>query len=322
MKYSTTATVPTVTKNAIVKNRITLEQLQNVKCRQMIDSLSEAELEKAARSSYRYFVESNSAESQGERPNEEDRLKYATRMARRHLLAEKGNTSTALKKMKATIVYRDEIHIDVIRQCFTGQECKDEKEMKLREKLEAGIERELSDGKHFIRGHDKKERSLFCIFPRRYQSFDSDWYLLGKIYCIERALAYTERMTEGRQGKVNVLFDYNHSATCKEPPVALVKDLMFCLRDHYPERLNFMCFVDAPFKFRAFWTLVKPFIDPVTKKKIRFINGDQQKSKFFSAVISESQQMSFMRTEKGRTEEYDIQRYLHETPFEYDMDEN
>jgi len=323
LRYGFSPFRPQVDQSEILKSRVgSLQKTQDATCRGMLNSLTAAELETAARASYHYFIAADSVELTENSPSKDERHKCAMRMARRHLIAEKGNLSLALNKMKLTINYRDKINVDMIRRCFTGTEYKNDDEREIRGVVEKGLKKELSDGKHFIRGHDNEKRSLFCLFPRRYESFDAKWYLLAKIYTLERALAYTERISGGREEKVNVIFDYQQYTSKNEPPLALIKALLFCLRDHYPERLRFLCFIDAPFMFRAFWTLIQPFIDPVTKKKIRFISGRSQKRKFFASIISENQAMSFILPNGKKPDEYNIENYLHNVPFDHDMDGN
>mmetsp|Transcript_15117 Transcript_15117/g.32788 ORF Transcript_15117/g.32788 Transcript_15117/m.32788 type:complete len:312 (+) Transcript_15117:167-1102(+) len=44
--------------------------------------------------------------------------------------------------------------------------------------------------------------------------------------------------------------------------------------DHYPERLGQLLVLDAPGILTPLWNMLKPFIDPVTHKKIRFLPHD------------------------------------------------
>jgi hypothetical protein len=42
------------------------------------------------------------------------------------------------------------------------------------------------------------------------------------------------------------------------------------LQDHYPERLGLALILNVPFLLRAFWNLITPFVDPVTRPKMKF----------------------------------------------------
>ena len=292
-------------------------------CQIILQSLSQSEIETAARSSYEYFrcVElgsENNCNKAAQKPDNSMRNMYAMKMARRHLVAEKGNINTAIEKIKSTIAFREKMNIDIMRQCF--YKFNNEETNNIRH-IRKGIEEELSDGKHIVRGHDIDKHAFFIVFPRRYTSFDHDWYLKGKLYSIERAIAYTESISSGEIEKINVVFDYQGYRSDKhEPPLSLIKGLLFCLRDHYPERLQSMYLVDVPFRFRAFWAILKPFIDPVTKSKIQIVNGDEQKQHIFQNLVSPDQAMSFMRKDGLKPDDYDIENWTNIVPFNYDID--
>ncbi len=283
----------------------------------IISALSQSEIETAARSSYEYY---KYAESSSDGNVDDDiRIMYAMKMAKRHLIAEKGNKNAALQKMKSTIKFREEMDIDAMRQCFYNLNYDDDSSSSV--ELRKGLEKELSDGKHIVRGNDQQKHSFFLIFPRNYTSFDKDWYLKGKLYSLERAIAYSERISAGAVEKVNVVFDYNgYIPDQHDPPLALIKELLYCLRDHYPERLKHMFFVDAPFRFRAFWALVKPFIDPDTKRKIQFVSGDSQKQNTFNDLVSPEMSMSFMHKKGTKPTEFDVEKWVYMIPFDQDVD--
>ncbi len=306
-------------------------------CETILNALSESEIETAARSSFEYFMSvvlgstngdgNSNGDSDGDGNGDEDedededddsiKKMYAMKMARRHLIAEKGDTDSAIRKMKSTIAFREEMNIDEMRQCFYNLQ----DESRVMVETRKGLEKELADGKHFVRGHDLEDHAFFIIFPRHYTSFDKDWYLKGKLYSLERAIAYSERISGGSVEKVNVVFDYNGYVSDKhEPPLSLIKELLFCLRDHYPERLRHMFFVDAPFRFRAFWTLVKPFIDPVTKKKIRFVSGNAQKQSTFEDFVAPEQSMAFMHKDGTKPLDFNIEKWTYMVPFDHDVD--
>jgi hypothetical protein len=131
----------------------------------------------------------------------------------------------------------------------------------------------------------------------------------------------TERISGGKVEKVNVVFDYEgYRADKHEPPLSLIKELLFCLRDHYTERLQHMYFVNAPLRFRAFWAMLKPFIDPVTKRKIQFVSGNNQKRNVFHSSVSSDQAMRFMHLDGLKPDDYDIEKWTYMIPFDHDVD--
>jgi hypothetical protein len=56
------------------------------------------------------------------------------------------------------------------------------------------------------------------------------------------------------------------------PPFHISRQTLQILTGHYPERLGVAYIVNAPWIFGTLWSLVSPFLDPVTKAKIRFVN--------------------------------------------------
>ncbi|GAX78171.1 hypothetical protein CEUSTIGMA_g5613.t1 [Chlamydomonas eustigma] len=46
------------------------------------------------------------------------------------------------------------------------------------------------------------------------------------------------------------------------------------LASHYPERLGKLLVLDAPALMTPVWSMIKPFVDPVTHKKIKFLPDD------------------------------------------------
>ena len=56
------------------------------------------------------------------------------------------------------------------------------------------------------------------------------------------------------------------------PPFKTSMETLNILQNHYPERLKRAFCIRPPFIFNAFWTMISPFIDPVTKDKIQMVN--------------------------------------------------
>ena len=54
------------------------------------------------------------------------------------------------------------------------------------------------------------------------------------------------------------------------------------LQDHYPERLGRAFVINVPFLLNAFYKMINPFIDPVTREKLKF-NPDCVKEGHFES---------------------------------------
>jgi len=57
--------------------------------------------------------------------------------------------------------------------------------------------------------------------------------------------------------------------------------VLHILQDHYPERLGLALIINIPFLVNAFFKVVMPFVDPVTRQKVKF-NPDILKDGFFT----------------------------------------
>ena len=309
----------------------TEEDSYDVITSQMVAELTDVEKEKAARSSYRYFIAALKGDSN---VHNAARDHCAKRMARRHLVADDGNMTVALRKMKETIKYREDMEVDIIRHCFYVKHSRGWEELeslrlsaKKGTTLEGveksldyhrkGLEKELSEGKLFIRGRTKFNNPLYVVLTHRFVSgFSKEWYMKYNIYTLERAIAIVEKATDGKIEKVAVAFDFGQYNAKMRPPLGLSKNLQFCLRDHYPERVEKVILIDTPFIFRAFWSLIKPFIDPNTKEKVVFVTGSEQKKEIVGNLVDQENAMPFMLPGGKLESDIDIDNYLHQTPFD------
>ena len=201
--------------------------------------LNDDEKEKTARaSSYRYL----------KNPKANDRDRQARSQIERYVIVEEklGNSKSAKEvaynKLKKTIEYRDEQQIDDIRLCFDKNKLSNKN--KLHAKLRQIIEDRFATGASFTRGYTKDGEALFINLPRADTHWEEEGYIKGNIYTLERALACTERRTNGAKSKVIAFYDYNGYRLANSPPPLLVKELLSVLRDHYPDRLgklNYVC---------------------------------------------------------------------------------
>ena len=112
-----------------------------------------------------------------------------------------------------------------------------------------------------------------------------------------------------------MFFDYNQYTMKNSPPLAIVHGLLNNLRDHFPECLEHVFLVDTPFVFRAFWAIVKHFIDPVTKDLVQFVTGEEQKGQLRDLVDAD-QAMPFMFKGGEDAAKIDMKRFFYDVPFD------
>lgn len=70
--------------------------------------------------------------------------------------------------------------------------------------------------------------------------------------------------------------------------VAALRAIFDLVQNHYPEHLDMMWFLNAPFIFRGAWKGISPFIAPATKEKLEFLSGGQGRTVLQSHISLEA----------------------------------
>jgi hypothetical protein len=65
----------------------------------------------------------------------------------------------------------------------------------------------------------------------------------------------------------------------------MVKILVHILQTHYPDTLEKVYVVDAPFLFWACWAIIKPWLDPVTAEKVTFVKRAELKEHLDDSIF-------------------------------------
>ena len=73
---------------------------------------------------------------------------------------------------------------------------------------------------------------------------------------------------ESPDGKIVVIIDYVGWTMAKRAPMKVSLAVLKMLQYYYPERLHQCFWWHAPAMFNTIYKLIKPFVDPVTAKKI------------------------------------------------------
>ncbi|KAI1321453.1 hypothetical protein EDD11_005144 [Mortierella claussenii] len=139
---------------------------------------------------------------------------------------------------------------------------------------------ETEPGKLYVSGFDMESRPLLYMKPRLENTAASVNQIRHVVFHLETAIAL---MPEGVQN-LCIVIDFAGSSMTKNPGVAIAREIIHVLGSHYPERLGKAYIIHAPWFFFPFYKLISPFIDPVTKDKINFVDMKKQKPK--SKIIS------------------------------------
>jgi hypothetical protein len=125
------------------------------------------------------------------------------------------------------------------------------------------------------------------------------------VFNLEKAIACLEAKGQNVE-KWSILIDFKGYSMFNAPPFQTSLETLNILQNHYPERLKRAYCIRPPFIFNAFWTMISPFIDPVTKDKIIMVNDP------VSNILEKYIDLSKLEKEIGGTDErkFDSIKYL------------
>lgn len=143
---------------------------------------------------------------------------------------------------------------------------------KLHTEFKDTIALENATGKMYVRGFDLEGNPLIYMKPVNENTKNHDGNIKHLVYTMERAVACMDAKGSGAT-KLSLVIDYDGYTMSHAPTMKTSTETLNILQNHYPERLKCAYCIRAPFVFYAFFKMVSPFIDPVTKKKISMIKN-------------------------------------------------
>ena len=278
--------------------------------RRMIDALTVEEQEVAARSSYAYWI----AGTRSEQPlPTQVRERTAMREACRHLNGS-GDFKFALKGLKKTVAFRTSRNIEVYRTCMNeGFVYANQEHTKLAAQLRNSISENMKFQTMVPRGHDRSQNAVLLAMPRKEKGERGvESFLDFVIYIIERTIACTEAMSEGRSENIVVVLDCKRSCA---PCLKAMKAAVRILQNHFPNRLKNLVIIDPPAWLSGAYHLLKPFLDPDTRTKFMMATSKKQKAASFGGLIDESQASPNMLVNGELTSPIDSSFFLTKVPF-------
>jgi hypothetical protein len=172
----------------------------------------------------------------------------------RYLRARNNDLEQAMTMLDATLVWREEF--DVVNLHNWASVMKVENET----------------GKAYVRGKDKQNRPIVWMKPKFENTYNHDGNIKHLVYNLERAVACGEA-NGYEDGKICLVIDFEGYSIMNAPPMKTSMETLSILQNHYPERLAKAYLVRPPWIFHSFFTLISPFIDPVTKEKIVMLSS-------------------------------------------------
>ncbi|KAI5781433.1 CRAL/TRIO domain-containing protein [Geopyxis carbonaria] len=188
-----------------------------------------------------------SAKDAATAPLDDDERIFLTRECLlRYLRASKWDVAGSRKRLEATLVWR--------------------REYGLKEHTAEYVSVENETGKQVILGFDCAARPCLYLHPARQNTAQSERQIHHLVWALERIV---DLMPAGQES-LALLVDFKSSSSSSNPSVGTGRQVLNILQNHYPERLGRALIVNIPWFVWGFFKIINPFIDPLTREKLKF----------------------------------------------------
>ncbi|KAH9926388.1 CRAL-TRIO domain-containing protein [Fomitopsis serialis] len=125
---------------------------------------------------------------------------------------------------------------------------------------------EAETGKILLNGFDNQGRPIIYMRPGRENTETSPRQLRHLVWWLERA---KDMMPPGQDSLV-IVVDYKSTTLRTNPSISVARKVLHILQQHYVETLGRALVVNLPMLLNFFYKGISPFLDPVTRDKMRF----------------------------------------------------
>ncbi|GAA5836098.1 hypothetical protein JCM9279_002192 [Rhodotorula babjevae] len=167
--------------------------------------------------------------------------------------AVKWDYAAALRRAEETCVWRREYAVEDMK--------------------EDDVWTEGETGKELVFGYDVNARPVLYMHPWRQNTEVGPRQIAFVVWCLERTIDLAPA-TDPATEMLCLCIDFGANVKdAKGQPTTLgqARKVLEILQTYYCERLGKAICVNIPQIFFAFYKLVSPFVDPITKEKIRFL---------------------------------------------------
>ncbi|CAN8312904.1 unnamed protein product [Cochlearia groenlandica] len=203
----------------------------------------------------------------------------------RYLAARNGHVNKATKMLKETLKWRNHYKPEDIRW--------------------EEIAREAETGKIYRANcTDNYGRSVLVMRPSCQNTKSAKGQIRFLVYCMENAIL---NLPDNQQQMVWLIdfqgFNMSHIS------VKVSRDTAHVLQEHYPERLGLAILYNPPKIFEPFYKMVKPFLEPKTCNKVRFVYSDDSDSKIVLDDVFDMEQLDVAFGGKNVDSGFDFEKY-------------
>jgi len=178
--------------------------------------------------------------------NDTERMWLTRECLLRYLRATKWNVPSALTRLQSTLVWRREYGADT----FTFEYISPENET----------------GKQCILGYDNDARPCLYLSPGKQNTEMSDRQIHHLCFMLDRTI---DMLPPGQENAC-LIINFTSTGGGKIPTVGQARAVLNILQNHNPERLGRALISETPWYVNTFFKLISPFIDPVTREKMKF----------------------------------------------------
>jgi hypothetical protein len=164
----------------------------------------------------------------------------------RYLRASSWNVAQAETRLKNTLIWRREYGVEKHTKDY--------------------ISVEQETGKQLLLGWDNEGRTCEYMRPSRQNTERSDRQIEHLVFILERAV---ELLPPGQEN-LCLLINFAETKSGQGATIGQGKQTLNILQNHYPERMGRALVTNVPWYIWTFFKLITPFIDPVTREKIKF----------------------------------------------------
>jgi hypothetical protein len=164
----------------------------------------------------------------------------------RYLRATNWNVAQAETRLRNTLVWRREYGVEKHTKDY--------------------ISIENATGKQLILGWDIEGRTCQYMRPSKQNTERSDRQIQHLVFMLERSI---DMMPPGQE-TLALLINFAETKSGQGATLSQGKQTLNILQNHYPERLGRALVTNVPFYIWGFFKLITPFIDPLTREKIKF----------------------------------------------------